>query len=182
MTISLIKTGIVLFSCTAIAIAHGNELINFGKECLVKEERLDEVKSRLDALSLQTERTQRKNSQAINYLERYQMEKEELETSMTDCAETTPNSAYCHQIRQRYNELTYLIQRVEVESIENDFGGNDVTINYEITRNNFNQRYDDFIALCRDSNIHYALIQNPTAYAEVCSTPKAKESITCSFF
>jgi hypothetical protein len=182
MRISTIKYSILLLACSFISLVHGSNLIAFGKECLVKEDRLGKAQNRLDALSLQSERTQRQNSQSINYLDRYQAEKEQLETSMTDCAETTPNSAYCHQIRLRYNELIYLIQRVKTESIDNDFGGNDATINYEITRNNFNQRYDDFLALCRDSNVHYELIQSPTAYSEVCSSQKAKESITCSLF
>lgn len=182
MSILPIKYSVLLLMCSFANLAHGNDLIAFGKECLVKEERLGKAQNRLDALSLRSERTQRKNSQATHYLDRYQMQKEQLETSMTECAETTPNSAYCHQVRQRYNELTYLIQREKADSIENDFGGNDATINYEITRNNFNQRHDDFLALCRDSDMHYALIQNPAAYAEVCSTQQAKESITCSLF
>lgn len=182
MRISTIKYGVLLLGCSFVSLVHSSDLIAFGKECLAKEERLNKAKNRLEVLSLQSERTQRKNSQSTNYLDRYQTEKAQLETSMIECAETTPNSAYCHQVRHKYNELTYLIQRVKAEAMDNNFGGYDATINYEITRNNFNQRYDDFLALCRDSNMHYALIQNPTAYTEVCSTPEAKESITCTLF
>jgi hypothetical protein len=182
MSISIIKSSILILGCAFISLVHGNDLIAFGKDCLVKEQRLNKAKNRLEALSLRSERTQRKNSQSLNYLDRYQAELAELEAEVADCAETEPNSTYCHQVRHRYNELTYLIQRVKTEAMNNDFGDNDTTINYEITRNNFNRRYDDFLALCRDSNAHYSLIQNPTAYAEVCSNQSAKESITCSLF
>lgn len=182
MTISLIKTGIVLFSFTVIGMAHSNDLITFGKQCLAKEEGLNNAKKRLDGLSLKSDRDHRKNSKSYDYLDRYLAEKAQLESAMNECAETTPNSAYCHQVRQRYNELDYLIQQVKADTVENRFGTNDATIQFEITRNNFNQRYDDFLALCRDSDTHYALIQDARAYAEVCSTPEAKKSITCSLF
>ncbi|RBP85796.1 hypothetical protein EBI01_01775 [Marinomonas rhizomae] len=182
MSISTTKSSIFILGCTFISLVHGNDLIAFGKSCLVKEELLKKAETRLEELSLRSERTHRKNSQAINYLERYQTELADLETEMTECINTTPNSAYCHQVRRRYNELTYLIQRVKTEAIDNNFGDNDASINYEITRANFNQHYDDFLALCRDSNTHYSLVRNPTAYAEVCSNPTAKESITCTLF
>ncbi|RNF53059.1 hypothetical protein EBI00_02875 [Marinomonas hwangdonensis] len=179
---STIKYSVLALGCTFINLVHGNDLIAFGKECLLQEERLQTAKNRLDALSLQSELIQRKNGPSENYLERYQTEQADLEINMTECAETTPNSAYCHQIRRRYNELTYLIQQVKTEGMTDEYNLNDATMNYEITRANFNQRYDDFLTSCRNSDAHYALIQSPIAYKEVCSSPVTKKTVTCSLF
>ncbi|NLQ17912.1 hypothetical protein HGG82_09760 [Marinomonas sp. M1K-6] len=182
MRILFIKSTIILVGCAFISLAHSNDLIAFGKACLVKEARLNKAKSRLDILSLREQSSHAQSNQALNYLQHYRAEKATLETAMTDCAETTPNSAYCHQIRHRYNELNYLIQRAKADKVEEDLAGNDSHIDYEITRANFHQRYEAFVAYCRNSDAHYALIQNPTAYAAVCSSEDAKPTITCSLF
>ena len=182
MCISIIKSSILVLGCSFISLVHGNDLIAFGKGCLAKEEHLNKAKNRLDSQSLSAERTQIKTNQAINDLKRYKEEKEKLETSMTDCNETTPNSAYCHQVRRQYNDLIYRITRAEADAVEDNFAGSDEYSDFEFTKANFYQQYENFIAFCRDSDTHYALIQNPTAYAEVCSSPEAKESITCSLF
>jgi hypothetical protein len=179
---SALQSGIFLIGLTAISLAHGSDLIAFGKACLAKEERLNKAKSRLDILSIKEQSTQAQSNQAQNYLQYYQAEKAKLETAMTDCAETTPNSAYCHQIRHRYNELSYLIQKIKTETIEENIDGDDSHMDYEITRADFHQHYEAFVASCQNSDAHYALIQSPTAYAAVCSSEDAKQTITCSLF
>jgi|TARA_R110001632_G_scaffold1368_5_gene5601 chromosome segregation ATPase len=182
MSIPIIKFGLILLGFMSVNLANANDLITFGKACLVKEERLNQAKIKLDTLSRRSDQTQTKTNQAWLSLKQYQQEKGELETSMTECAETAPNSAYCHQIRRRYNELTYRINRKEVEASEERFDGDDSKVDYEITRANFNQRHEAFLAQCRDSDDHYALLQNSDAYAAVCSDDEAKQSVTCALF
>ena len=178
----VLRVGIVLIGLTTISLAHSSDLIAFGKACLVKEEHLNQAKDRLDALSLNTQRTQRQSNQILNDVSRYEEEKTELEIAITECAETLPNSAYCHQIRHRYNELNYLIQQARVDSIEENREDNDAFIDFDLTRADFNQQYEAFVAYCRNSDAHYALIQSPAAYAAVCSSEDAKQTITCSLF
>lgn len=182
MCFSIIKSSILVLGFSFISLVHGNDLIAFGKECLVKEERLNKTKMKLDIASLRSEQGQVKSNQTVDNLKRYKEEKEKLETSMTDCNETTPNSAYCHQVRRQYNELNYRISRAEADAVKNDFGGNETITDFEYEKAVFQQEYENFIAMCRDSNAHYALIQSIKAYGEVCSDEAAKKSITCSFF
>ncbi|NVK75443.1 hypothetical protein C0J08_07930 [Marinomonas sp. CT5] len=182
MTISLIKTGIILFSFSVMGTAHSNELINFGKSCLKKEERLNQTRIKLNLASIRAEQGQIKNNQAVDDLKRYKAEKEKLETSMTECNETTPNSAYCHQIRRQYNALNYRITRAEADALDKDIAPDESIIDFEYEKAVFKQEYENFLALCRDSNAHYAFIQSPNAYSAVCSNDAAKNSITCSFF
>mgnify|MGYP005991577881 CR=1 FL=1 len=183
MSMPIIKSGFLILSLTLTSsLTYSNSLVEFGKKCLIKEGRLNKAHNRLEALSLRAERKQKRSNRSLDRLDRYQAEKELLEIDMAECSETTPNSAFCHQVRLRYHEITYLIQSAKTESIENDWGGDDIITDYEITKDNFNRRYDDFLALCRDSNAHYSLIQNPDAYAEVCSSEPAKQSVTCTLF
>lgn len=182
MFIPIMKFGFILFAFMSVNLANANDLMTFGKACLVKEERLNQAKIKLDALSRRSDQTQTKTNQAWLSLKQYQQERDELEISMTECSQTAPNTAYCHQVRRRYNELTYRINRKEAEASEERFDGDDSKADYEITRANFNQRHEAFLAQCRDSDDHYALLQNPDAYAAVCSDDEAKKSVTCALF
>lgn len=178
----VLRVSIVLIGLTTISLAHSSDLIAFGKECLAKEERLKTAKDELDALSLSANRTQGQTHHARNDIDLYQEEKAELEAIIADCAATNPNSAYCHQIRYQYNEISYLIQRAKVDALEEGRDDNSAFIDLELTKADFNQQHEAFIAYCRNSDAHYALLQNPTAYAAVCSNENAKRSITCSLF
>jgi len=182
MSISFIKFVIILLGYAVISLAHGSDLIAFGKACLVKEERLNKAKIHLDNLSRRSDLTEIKSNQAWRHVQGYKEKQDELEISMTECAETEPNSAYCHQIRQRYNELTYLMQKAKETASEERFDGSDSKTDYEITRANFNQRHEAFLAQCRDSDAHYALLQDPNAYVAVCSSDAERQSVTCSLF
>jgi hypothetical protein len=178
----LVQFGIFLTGLTTLSLAHSSDLIAFGKECLAKEERLKAAKDELDALSLSTHRTQGQTHHARNDVDLYQEEKAELEAIIADCAATDPNSAYCHQIRYQYNEINYLIQRAKEESIKEIEDVDHAYIEYDLVRIDFNEQHEAFIAYCRNSDAHYALLQSPTAYAAVCSNENAKRSITCSLF
>ncbi|RCX00515.1 hypothetical protein [Marinomonas foliarum] len=183
MSMPIIKSSLLILSLAmASNLTYSSSLVEFGKKCLVKEDRLNKAQNRLEALSLRAERKQRRSNRSIDRLDRYQAEKELLEIDMAECSETTPNSAFCHQVRLRFHEIAYLIQSAKTDSVGSGWGGNDAITDYEITKDNFNRRYDDFLALCRDSNAHYALIQTPEAYAEVCSSEAAKQSVTCTLF
>ncbi|WP_137170052.1 hypothetical protein [Marinomonas sp. FW-1] len=183
MTIPIIKSSLLTLSLAMVSgLSHSSDLVEFGKKCLVKEDRLNKAKNRLEALSLRAEQNHRGKNRSQDQLDRYQAEKELLEIDMTECNETTPNSAFCHQVRLRYNEITYLIQSTKTENVGSNWGGNDAIIDYEITKDNFNHQYEEFLALCRDSNAHYTLIQTPEAYAKVCSSEAAKQSVTCTLF
>lgn len=181
MSASIIKYSVLLLAGSYLSMAHSNELITFGKACLEKEETLAKAEARLEKKSIRSEQSQRKTRTSIGRLQQLKEQKAQLETSMSDC-ESTPNSAYCHQIRHRYNELTYQIHIAEADSVEDGRYGDDPVTEFEFSQQQFNQRYDNFIAQCRDSNAHYAMIQDPEAYAAVCSTVSAKQSITCSLF
>ncbi len=178
----LITVGIGLIVGTHANLAQSSDLIAFGKACLVKEARLNDAKNRLDVLSLGVQQAQIQANQSKESIDAYLAEKATLDTAMTECAATTPNSAYCHRIRHRYNILSQLIEDAKINAIPEDSTWDDPSTDYEITRNNYQQEYAAFVALCRNSDAHYALIQNPTAYAEVCLTSTAKVSLTCALF
>ncbi|ETX11412.1 hypothetical protein MUS1_11325 [Marinomonas ushuaiensis DSM 15871] len=144
------------------------------------EERLDNAKTKLNKLSRQADRTNAQTNKAQNNLRRYEAARAELGTSMTECSETKPNSHYCHQMRHKFNELTYQIQYLKKDALEEQFRDENSILQAEITKGNFDKRYAAFIASCRDSDAHYALIQDPEAYASVCSN--AKNSVTCTLF
>jgi len=178
---SIVTSSIFVLGCSAINLAHSSsDLISFGQHCLIMENRLDNAKAKLDKLSRQADRTNAQTNKAQGNLRRYEAARAELDTSMAECSETTPNSQYCHQIRHQYNELTYRIQDLKENAIEEQFKDESSILKAEITKNNFNKRYDAFIASCRDSDAHYALIQDPEAYSAVCTD--AKQSITCTLF
>ncbi|MBR7889594.1 hypothetical protein J9B83_11635 [Marinomonas sp. A79] len=175
---------LVLLAFSLTAVAHGNEsLIAFGKACLAKEAQLQRTQARITdrAVSNEFNRRDTFSSAPDTDLKQNQREKETLQATLEECAANTPNSAFCHQARQRNNELTYLIDKAKTASIKEHEEQEDST-NEENIRRKFDENYARFIAQCRDSDAHYALIQNPTAYQAVCSEEGNKQSITCSFF
>lgn len=178
----LLTLGIGLMGVTHANPAQSSDLIAFGKACLEREARLNDAKNRLDGLSLGAQQAQIQADQSRESIDAYLAEKATLEKAMTECATTTPNSAYCHRVRHRYNVLSQLTEDAKINAIPDDSVWDDRSTDYEITRNNYQQEYEAFVALCRNSDAHYALIQSPTAYAEVCLTNRAKASLTCSLF
>lgn len=174
--------GISLMGGTNVSLAQSSDLIAFGIACLVKEERLKETKNRLDGLSLGEQQTQIQFNLLRESIDVYLVEKTTLETSITECADTTPNSAYCHRIRHRYNVLNQLIEEARANTPPQNPLWDDPIADYEVTPGQYNQQYQAFVALCRNSDAHYALIQDPAAYTEVCTTSEAKASLTCSLF
>ena len=177
---SIVTSSIFVLACSGISLAYGNDLITFGQHCLAMEDRLNTAKIKLGRLSNQADRTNAQANKAQNNLRRYEEARAELDTSMKECAQTEPNSHYCHQIRHQYNELTYRIQDLKESAIKEQFKDESSILKAEITKDNLYRRYDDFIASCRDSDTHYALIQDPEAYSAVCTD--AKQSITCTLF
>lgn len=182
MVTFMIRYVFLLFVSSTISLTYANDLITYGKACLVKENRLNQAKIKLDNLSRRTNDAQIESNQAWQTIKHYQTAKAQLETSMTECTQTTPNSAYCHQVRLRYNELTYRIENAKADAPEGLYHPDGSSNDVEITKANFKQRHDTFIALCRDSDTHYALLQDPNAYAAVCSSDAARQSVTCSLF
>jgi tRNA/tmRNA/rRNA uracil-C5-methylase (TrmA/RlmC/RlmD family) len=178
---SIIKYSFLLLTGGTMIVAHGNDLITFGKNCLIQEAQLNKAQLRLDQLAQNKNLNRIKANQAQESLEYYQDKQADLEVSMADCAATTPNSAYCHQIRRQYNELTQLIHnRQNTTEIFLNPDKSDFAL--DINQANFNIKHENFLALCRDSDTHYALIQNPEAYSAVCLVGNNKDSITCSLF
>ncbi|MFT2096943.1 hypothetical protein ACMUMQ_01185 [Marinomonas sp. 2405UD66-6] len=176
-----IQYSFLIISCFIMNLAHGNDLIHFGNQCLAQEAQLNKAKLRLDQLAQTKNLNRIKANQAQENLDYYQNKKARLETAITECAETTPNSAYCHQTRRQYNELNRLIEEQENTA---DFALNrdESNLTYEINQANFHTKQANFLALCRDSDTHYAFIQNAEAYSAVCLTGENKETITCSLF
>lgn len=178
----LLTLGIGLMGVTHANLAQSSDLIAFGKACLERETRLNDAKNRLDVLSFGVQQAQIQANQSKESINAYLAEKATLDTAMTECAATTPNSADCHRVRHRYNVLSQLIEDAKINAIPDDSVWDDPSTDYEITRNNYQQEYEAFVALCRNSDAHYALIQSPTAYAAVCSTSEEKASLTCALF
>ncbi|MEO9273803.1 hypothetical protein ABFY09_03005 [Marinomonas sp. 5E14-1] len=176
-----IKYSFLIISCFAMSLAHGNNLIHFGNQCLVQEAQLNKAKLRLDQLAQTKNLNRIKANQAQENLGYYQDKKAHLEMAITECAETTPNSAYCHQTRRQYNELNRLIKEQD-NTTDIALNRDKSNLTYEINQANFHTRQANFLALCRDSDTHYAFIQNSEAYSAVCLKGENKETITCSLF
>lgn len=163
-------------------IAQGNDsLIAFGRACLATETQLAQTQTRLTDRTTNNKFNRSSKTSPNSDVNRLEQEKDQLKVDLEKCAATQPNSAFCHQARQRDNELTYLIDKAKTASIREP-DTQDASTDDDDLRHQFDEDYARFIAQCRDSNAHYALIQNPTAYQAICSEEKTKQSITCSFF
>jgi hypothetical protein len=181
MNISIIKSSALLLGCLTISVAYGSNLVAFGEDCLAKETRLNKAKIRLEQLSSNEEIKRIKANQSKDGLEYYQNKLAEIDATLIECAETTPNSAYCHQSRRKYNELTHIIQ-AKLDAVEARSNSIDSNSRYEINKINFSEKHAEFIALCRDSDTHYAIIQDSSAYMVVCQNKENKHTVTCSLF
>ncbi|TYL48338.1 hypothetical protein [Marinomonas sp. IMCC 4694] len=182
---TLINIGIIVMSLQAIPLVYGDNLVAFGTACLAKEALLKEAENRLnDRTTIDADDSTAKGTR--DALVGYETEQNQLNEAITQCLETTPNSAYCHQVRRRQNELAYLIEKSKATTLNsrlaNALDKPDVFAQNDITQEQVKQQHERFIALCRDSDTHYSLIQNSDAYREVCHSEQAKHTITCSFF
>ena len=147
---------------------------------MAQEARLNKTKLRVDKLAQKKDIDRIKVSQEQENLEYYQGKLARLETSIADCAETTPNNAYCHRIRYERAEVNHLIQgKINNKSFLDSDHSDDL---YEVSRENFYAKKARFVAQCRNSDTHYAFIQNSEAYSAVCLTGNNKKSVTCTLF
>lgn len=172
---------ICLISMGTMPLADAENLVAFGKACLTKEAQLKQAESRLtEVTTIDTDISVTRDTR--DALVDYEAEQNQLDAAITQCLDTTPNSAYCHQVRRRQNELAYLIEKSKATTLDNTLKHQDVSDQNAITQEKINQQRQHFMALCRDSDAHYSFIQSPTAYSEVCHSDQAKHTITCSFF
>ncbi|MCB5162236.1 hypothetical protein [Marinomonas algarum] len=186
---SLLTSSFFLFATTNMINAHGKDLIAFGQACLLTEKHVQQAQQQLEQERLGTLRYQKDDTkqQTEQQIQTYQQEKEALSEAKKECAANAANSAYCHRVRSRDNEITYMISKLDAVSIgtsvEQTLTDNlSNQSDYAHRKKIVDQEYARFIAQCRDSDTHYALLQDPTAYAEVCMKPNAQHTITCSFF
>ena len=180
MSISIKKPCTVLISFLIANLADANDLIAFGSHCLSVEDSLNKAESRLAQRARIQELKNLENGQTKDHLTHYFAEQSQLSKVIAECAATTPNSAYCHSARHQYNEISQYIQ--EETNDFNDDDHQESELNHAIAQHNFEERRADFYAQCRDSDTHYAFIQNMEAYNAVCSLGNNKQTVTCSLF
>lgn len=177
----IVKYSILSLSCCVISLAQGEDLIAYGRQCLAQEAQLNSAKLRLEQQTQMQRLNRTKANQAQESLDYYQNKKARLETSMNECAETTPNSAYCHQIRRQYSELERIITDQQ-SALNLTLSEDELPAIQEINQTNFHIKQANFLALCRNSDMHYAFIQNVKAYSTVCLDGNNKNTLTCSLF
>jgi len=171
-----------IFIGSLISISHpadALDLVDFGRSCLKQEQALNADRKAIEARELnRLAEEQRQNGIPED---EYTQALADLKKTLDDCTETEPNSGYCHQVRMQYNELQYRAEKAREDNfteLNSDTLANTDSL-YE--RELFIQKKERFEDLCRDSDAHYALINNLHAYQTVCSSEKAKHSITCAF-
>lgn len=177
----IVKYSILPLCYCVMSLAQGEDLIAYGHQCLAQEAQLNSAKLRLEQQTQMQSLNRIKVNQAQESLGYYQNKKADLETSMNECAETTPNSAYCHHIRRQYSELDRLITDQQ-NALNLTLSDDESPSLQEINQANFHIKQANFLALCRDSDMHYAFIQNVKAYSTVCLDGNNKNTLTCSLF
>lgn len=159
------------------------DLIAFGKSCLTQETKLMTLKKRIDAAELTDTRSQNIRFGPRENLRAYQDELNELNSDLDDCQKIEPNSRYCHNIRIRYNRLVVLVDRSE-DKLEERREKHDRIRPQRLyfEKQHYYEAYDKFIAVCRNSDTHYKLLQDGNAYRQVCSSARLKNTTTCALF
>ncbi|MDB4838064.1 hypothetical protein OAH87_06315 [Marinomonas sp.] len=170
---------IVIILCY-INTSYAVDLIQFGQDCLLKEVHLNNIKAQLRETEKQESSFQEQSARAIETTQQYQKELIQLEARNNECSNTTPNSVFCHQTRKRYSDIVTLLQQTEAQNPRSSDALNSLSI--FITQASFEKQQADFYAFCRDSDIHYKMINNSAAYQTVCLTGNNKTSVTCSLF
>lgn len=173
-TKQLLSTLAIVLSSSAMA-----DLVAFGKQCLADERKLA---NDLMTLTNKEDEQHQKDQQIISQSQNLATLMTEIETltiDLEDCQQQG-NSNHCYQLRSAISHLKGLSQNLEKElqALQSD------TLNGPIntlTRDRFNQKMRQFIAQCRDSNQHYAFLNSPNAYRQVCIEQNAKQTITCTF-
>ncbi|MBJ7539353.1 hypothetical protein [Marinomonas transparens] len=179
----VLKSTLLLFSCATVNVVHAVDLIEFGKNCLIEEKSLNAEKNRLDNYQQEQDLTTVQQNQIANTLKTYKDEREQLEIAITDChGSVDPNSASCHKIRNRYNQLIYLEDKVQSDADRLTLDNPNVNSDHEYDKAVYQQKLSRFVAACQDSNTHYALINSTEAYEEVCLNEKNRQTVTCSLF
>ncbi|REG86575.1 hypothetical protein [Marinomonas pollencensis] len=159
------------------------DLVTFGQACLKQESYLNTLKRNIDEADFARHTSKDLNQGARANLRSYNRQLNELEPELQACQKNAPNSRTCHDIRIRHNRLTELADRAEQRlDKQHDALNLDPPQTLFFRQQRYHDVYDQFIAMCRDSDVHYQLIQDPNAYQQVCGSGSNKASITCSLF
>ena len=180
MSISVIKPYTFALGFLVVNFSFANDLITFGSHCLNTEARLNQAQNRIEQSLLKSEQQNIGKGERKEKLAYYFSERDQLSGALAECAKTTPNSSYCHNVRRQHREIIHFIQ-TESEALRDQIHDKSDT-KYAITQHNFDEKQADFFAQCRDSDTHYAFIQNIEAYSAVCLLGNNKQSVTCSLF
>ncbi|MEL0637301.1 hypothetical protein V6259_11055 [Marinomonas sp. TI.3.20] len=166
----------------AASQAHAMDLVAFGQNCLKQEGYLGTLKQQIDDAEFTENGSKYFYNGARKNLESYNRQINELASDLKDCQEVAPNSAYCHEIRIRYNRLIALTDRAEEKIDRRERKDNGIKPHkLFFKKQHYDEVYAQFIAICRDSNTHYQLLQDSNAYSRVCSSSSLKKTTTCSF-
>lgn len=159
------------------------DLLAFGRACLAEEQALQQAAEQLPSSNTPRAQADYRNSPA-EQLASVQAELEVLQQAMDECHEVDRNSRYCHQTRIRYNRLVDIERELTPITDNPDAGLTpaEVSNNRRLANAKYQQDYANFLARCRDSNLHYEFLNNTQAYTSVCLNQHAKHSITCTLF
>jgi len=159
------------------------DLVTFGQACLKQESYLNTLKQKIDEANFAKDTAKDLNQGAHANLQSYNRQLNELEKELNGCQKVSPNSRECHDVRIRYNRLTELADRAE-ERLDQQLENRQTLSpqNLFFRQQRYYDVYDQFVAMCRDSDVHYQLLQDPNAYQKVCGSARNKASITCSLF
>jgi len=182
-TEKLVNTAFICWLAFVSSQVHAMDLVTFGKACLKQENYLNRLKQKIDEADFARDTSKGLNNGAKANLRAYNRQLGELESELVECQKINPNSVYCHEVRIHYNRLTELADRAE-DRLESNLEKRDdhSPQNLFFRQQRYDNVYDQFVAMCRDSDAHYQLLQDPNAYQQVCATSRNKASITCSLF
>lgn len=159
--------------------AHANPLIEYGQSCLAEEQRLNKIASQVQNHQQNFQQNQQVRLQLKQQLEQLEAQIEQLNTSMEDCQTDTPNSQYCHRIREQHFTLSERIDDAKQALLDQE--ETQYAYEYELIRSDYENKLQQFKQRCYSSNQHYAFIQDPQAYSQVCHSEALKQTQTCSF-
>ncbi len=154
-------------------------LIEFGKRCLIEEQQLNQAAMQVNQHQQNHQQAQQVSQGIKQQLQHYEAQQARLATSIEECQQASKNTPYCHNVRDQHQKLQQRIQDTQQALIDEE---ETVSLySYELMRDDYEQKLARFQMRCRNSNQHYAFIQNPEAYSAVCHNETLKQTQTCSF-
>lgn len=175
VTVCLMTLSIVSIQAQAI------DLLTFGRACLSQEKELNTKHQAVESDELKRlDELMRYHNDRVPG-SRYDEGLSELKQTLDYCSDTDPNSGYCHRVRMRYNEIKYNADKAKEEDFGDWSDSALLDMDPRFDREALQYDYERFEALCRDSDAHYELLNDPDAYQAVCGSASAKQTQTCSF-